>query len=217
MTNPLREAILVAADRVEAAREELCALDAVTGDGDHGVTMAIGARNVRRRIAAVEQDDPAALVRAAALGMAGVGGAIGPIYTSALLACAGCIAQDSGGAATVAGLAACARAAADAVTGLGKARPGDKTIVDALVPVADALAGAKGDGADITAALEAARTAARAGADATVDMAATIGRSSRFGDRSRGAPDPGASSFALVVDALVSSALASLAVEGERG
>ena len=58
--------------------------------------------------------------------------------------------------------------------------------------------------------LQMARAAARAGADSTVEMAATIGRAARFGEGSRGTADPGATSFAIIVDALVTSALASV-------
>jgi phosphoenolpyruvate---glycerone phosphotransferase subunit DhaL len=214
MDGSLRAAILAAVEAVEAAREMLCELDARTGDGDHGVTMTIGARGVRRQLDAIDTDDPIRLLRASALGMAGAGGAIGPIYGRALLAVAAeleAIGVGSDGSVTrireLAVLARCAAAAQAAIAGLGRASPGDKTILDALGPTTDALAEADREGRPLDAALEAARTAARAGAAATVDMVATVGRSSRFGERSRGSADPGATSFAIVVDALVSSAL----------
>ena len=208
----LRSAILSAADAVEAARESLCELDARTGDGDHGVTMAIGARNVRQRLDALDGDDPAAILRAAAMGMAGVGGAIGPIWASGLLAVARRLEADGSDAersdaALVALLADAADAALGAVTGLGHAKVGDKTIVDALSPVVETLRASAAEGRPSVEACEAARLAARRGADSTVDMVATVGRSSRFGEASRGNPDPGASSFALIVEALVARAI----------
>jgi dihydroxyacetone kinase len=109
----LRSAILSAAATLEAQREVLCALDAETGDGNHGVTMTISARAVRRHLTSVADDDPATLFRAAA---------------------------DAGAAAT----------------------------------------------------------------------AAMVGRSARFGERSRGTPDPGVSSYAISVEALTTGALTEL-------
>ncbi len=209
MGEALRAAILAACDAVEGAREALCELDASTGDGDHGVTMTIGARGVRRQLDGVSTEDPAALVRAVALGMAGAGGAIGPIYGRGLLAVAGTLAalETDGAAGAVAILARCAAAAEAAVAALGHAGPGDKTLLDALGPTAAALAEADRAGEPLDAALVRARAAARAGAEATTGMVATVGRSARFGERSRGTPDPGATSFALVVEALIGSVL----------
>jgi len=209
----LRTAILAAADAIEAAREPLCELDARTGDGDHGVTMTIAARNVRGKLGAVAGADEVGIVRAAAMGMSSVGGAIGPIYAGGLLAIVRELearrdhAPGSDREEPLATIAACAGAALQAVTSLGHAKVGDKTVVDALTPVVEALRTASSDGRPVRDALEAARAAARRGADSTVEMVATIGRSSRFGEASRGTADPGASSFALLVDALVASAL----------
>ena len=228
MGSPLRTAIVAAAEALEASREALCALDAETGDGDHGVTMAIGARNVRRQLEGYPADDAPGLVRAAALGMAGVGGAIGPIYGRGLLAVAAVLEEPPAGAGgpgraadeqrIVALLRRCAEAAAEAIEALGHARAGDKTVLDALLPVAAALAEAEREGRPVGAALDAAREAARAGAAATAGMAAAVGRSARFGERSRGTPDPGASSFAIVVEALVATTLGpATAAEGQRG
>ena len=181
--------------------------------------MTIGARGVRRGVSASPDDDPAVLVRAAASGMAGAGGAIGPLYSRALTAMA--TALDDTSAAdpplTVARLRRCAEAALEAVEALGHARPGDKTIVDVLAPVAAALAAADEAGRPVGAAIEDARRAADAGAAATTAMVATIGRSSRFGERSRGTPDPGASSCALIIDALADQALADLARPRSEG
>ena len=217
MAAMLRAAILAACAAIEGAREMLCELDAQTGDGDHGVTMTIGARGVRRQLDAVESEDPAELVRAAARGMAGAGGAIGPIYGRGLLAVAAELAAAEAaagddpsagdGGADLAILARCAAAAEAAVAALGHASPGDKTLLDALHPAAAALAAAELDGLALDAGLSAARDAARAGAEATTDMVATVGRSARFGERSRGSPDPGATSFAMIVDALVTSSM----------
>lgn len=213
MSTSLRAAILAAAEAVEAQREALCELDARAGDGDHGVTMTMGARGVRRGLDALDGDDPVALVRATALGMAGAGGAIGPIYGRGLLAVATeleALRAGPGGAipADLTALARCAAAAQAAVVSLGGAAPGDKTILDALGPLAIALDDAERRHEPVGTALAAARDAATNGAEATASMVARIGRSARFGERSRGLADAGATSFAIIVAALVDAATA---------
>jgi dihydroxyacetone kinase len=100
---------------------------------------------------------------------------------------------------------ACAEAAQSAISELGSAKPGDKTILDALDPAVVALRQASAEGQDLDDALDAAAAAARDGAASTAAMVASIGRASRLGERSRGLADPGATSFALIVGALAAS------------
>jgi dihydroxyacetone kinase-like protein len=191
---------------VEAARDELCRLDAAAGDGDHGVTMALAARAVRQTLAASPDAAGAELVTRLALAMGSVGGAIGPIYASGLLAVADALRESpTNQTLTVPQALACAEAAESAISGLGHAKPGDKTILDALDPAVIALREAGAAGADLDDALDAAAMAAREGAASTATMIASAGRASRLGERSRGMADPGASSFALIVDAIVAS------------
>lgn len=205
-TSALRACVTAAADVVEASRDELCRLDAGAGDGDHGVTMALAARAVRQTLAAAPDASGAALVSKLAMAMGSVGGAIGPIYASGLLAIAGALRTlPPGEPLTVAQVLACAEAAETAISGLGHAKPGDKTILDALNPAIGALRDAKASGAGLDVALNAAAAAAREGAASTASMVASVGRASRLGERSRGLPDPGASSFALIMGALAAT------------
>ncbi|HMA45708.1 MAG TPA: DAK2 domain-containing protein [Frankiaceae bacterium] len=209
MTSRLRAAILAAADAVDAARAELGVLDGAAGDGDHGMTMSIGARNVRRRLGALADDAPdGELVRAAATAMGGVGGAIGPLYAAALGAIADALDGDDGRRATVAVVRRAAEAAEAGVVSLGHASVGDKTVLDALHPAVESLRAAEAAGHSLGAALEAAAAAADAGVAATADMIARIGRASRLGERSRGQADAGARSFAIILRALVEAARA---------
>jgi dihydroxyacetone kinase len=135
--------------------------------------------------------------------MGSAGGAIGPIYGRALLAVADAMASEPGAAGNAIAVARhAAEAAAAAVAALGGAEPGDKTILDALVPYTEAFASAESRGLGLSAAASEAAAAARAGADATASMQARIGRSSRFGERSIGTADPGATSFAIIVEAI---------------
>lgn len=198
--------MLAAAEAVEASRDELCRLDAAAGDGDHGVTMALAARAVRQTLAASPDASGAELVTKVAMAMGSVGGAIGPIYATGLLAIAGVVrASLANQTLTVPQALACAEAAESAISGLGHAKRGDKTILDALDPAVTALREASAAGADVDNALDAAAVAAREGAASTAAMIASVGRASRLGERSRGLADPGASSFALIMDALAAS------------
>ena len=203
MTDGLRAAILAAADAVDAARGELGALDGAAGDGDHGMTMSIGARNVRRRFEGLPDDAPNAdLVRAAATAMGGVGGAIGPLYGAALSAIAREL-DGPQGRGDVSTLRKAAEAAEAAIVGLGHAAVGDKTVLDALHPLVESLRASEATGRPLDGALEAAVAAADAGVTETAGLIARIGRASRLGERSRGQPDAGARSFAIIVRALV--------------
>jgi dihydroxyacetone kinase-like protein len=158
---------------------------------------------VRRRLATLPDDSSDAdLVRAAATAMAGVGGAIGPLYAAALGAIAAEL--DAGaGAAGVAGVRQVAEAAEEAIVRLGHAAVGDKTVVDAMHPLVESLRASGAAGLSVSDALEAAAGAADDGVAATAAMIARIGRASRLGERSRGEPDAGARSFAIIVRALV--------------
>jgi dihydroxyacetone kinase-like protein len=206
VTASLRTCVIAAAEAVEANRDELCRLDAGAGDGDHGLTMTLAARAVRKALAASPDAAAHELVAKLGLAMSSVGGAAGPIYAAGLLAVSDVLRPSSAGQPlTVAHLLVCAETAESAISALGHAKPGDKTILDALDPAVQALRQAQASKADIRDALEATAAAARAGADSSADLIATVGRASRLGERSRGLPDPGASSLALIIDALAST------------
>lgn len=215
MTADLRAAILAAADAVDAARNELGELDGAAGDGDHGMTMSIGARNVRRRLGALPDGSSATeVVRATGTAMGGVGGAIGPLYAAALGAIADELATGGDAGLDVARLRRSAEAAENAIVRLGGAAVGDKTVLDALHPVIESLRASEADGVSPAEALEAALAAADGGVAETAGMIARIGRASRLGERSRGKPDAGARSFAVIVRALVGADRGTLASEG---
>jgi phosphoenolpyruvate---glycerone phosphotransferase subunit DhaL len=194
----LRAGALAAADALEAARDELCRLDAAAGDGDHGVTMALAARAVRQALEGAPDATDHELLIKIAMAMGSVGGASGPIYASGLFAIAATLDSLPAGPMTAAKMLALGEAAENAISALGHARPGDKTILDALHPAVEALR--QGQGLDVAA------RAAREGAEATAQMVATIGRASRLGERSRGLADPGATSFALILSSVHAAA-----------
>ncbi|MGW3168650.1 dihydroxyacetone kinase subunit DhaL [Streptomyces sp. NPDC001153] len=180
---------------VDREAERLTALDSAIGDADHGSNLQRGFTAVR---AAVEKEAPdtpgAVLVLAGRQLISTVGGASGPLYGTLLRRTGKAL----GDAAEVSEeqLAAALRAGVDGVMALGGAAPGDKTMIDALVPAVDAL----GDG------FAAARAAAEEGAVATTPLQARKGRASYLGERSIGHQDPGATSSALLIAGLEEAA-----------
>jgi phosphoenolpyruvate---glycerone phosphotransferase subunit DhaL len=203
----LRECVLAAASAVEASRDELSRLDSAAGDGDHGVTMTLAARAVRKTLDDAPDISGELLVTRLALAMGSVGGAIGPIYATGLLAIAASIRSRSrseplDGSPTVEQLVVCAAAAEGAIAALGGAKPGDKTILDALDPAVSSLRRAGESGRHVAEALRDAARSAREGATASAAMVAAVGRASRLAERSRGSADPGASSLALILEAM---------------
>jgi dihydroxyacetone kinase-like protein len=179
------------ADHVMAHAEELTALDQAIGDGDHGINMKRGLTAVMADIESISaQPLPGALKAAGMQMVMKVGGASGPLYGTLFMGLAKELSDTPTRAEAVAGFGA----AIEAVKARGKARAGDKTMLDVLIPVHAAAA----DGAD-AAALR--RVAAEA-AEATIGMQARRGRASFLGERSLGHMDPGARSCQLLVEAV---------------
>ncbi|MFG3163553.1 dihydroxyacetone kinase subunit DhaL [Streptomyces sp. NPDC048232] len=180
---------------VDREAERLTALDSPIGDADHGSNLQRGFRDVAAALEKEAPDTPGAvLILAGRRLISTVGGASGPLYGT-LLRRTG---KSLGDAPEVSReqLAEAFRTGVDAVMTLGGAAPGDKTMIDALVPAVDAL----GDS------FAAARTAAEEGAEATTPLQARKGRASYLGERSIGHQDPGATSAALLVAALQEAA-----------
>ncbi len=199
----------LAASRIAAQRTYLTVLDAAIGDGDHGINLDRGFRALERRLASggVPTAPGPVLVLAGETITGTVGGASGALYGRALLrAGAEAATLPPGSAMTATQLAVALRAAADGVAGLGRSRPGQKTMLDALVPATIALEAAAAAGDDLVTALQRAADAAEAGAGRTLPLLATRGRASYLGERSIGHLDPGAVSSALLLRALADAA-----------
>ncbi|MGW0209176.1 dihydroxyacetone kinase subunit DhaL [Streptomyces sp. NPDC003233] len=180
---------------VNREAERLTALDSAIGDADHGSNLQRGFTAVHTALEKEAPDTPGAvLVLAGRQLISTVGGASGPLYGTLLRRTGKAL----GEAAEVSEeqLAEALRAGVDGVMALGGAAPGDKTMIDALVPAVDAL----GDG------FAAARAAAEEGAVATTPLQARKGRASYLGERSIGHQDPGATSSALLIAGLEEAA-----------
>lgn len=186
-----------AAARVEAEHATLTRLDSVCGDGDHGTTMQRAMANAIKAAGEAAAGDLPALVEAVAWAVLGTdGGATGPLFGSFFLGMSeglkSVAVHDAVGVATAfeAGLASIRKQT--------PAQPGDKTMLDALLPGVEAMRKAATEGGDLGTALARAADAAEAGAKATAPMRARLGRARNLGDRSIGSPDPGATSVGLL-------------------
>ncbi|WP_432042326.1 dihydroxyacetone kinase subunit DhaL [Streptomyces cadmiisoli] len=180
---------------VDREAERLTALDSPIGDADHGSNLQRGFTAVTAVLQKENPDTPGAvLVLAGRQLISTVGGASGPLYGTLLRRTGKALGDDAEVGEEQ--LADALRAGVDAVMALGGAAPGDKTMIDALVPAVEAL----GDS------FTAARTAAEQGALATTPMQARKGRASYLGERSIGHQDPGATSAALLVAGLAEAA-----------
>jgi dihydroxyacetone kinase-like protein len=186
------------ADAVTEAKDELTRLDSAIGDADHGINMDRGMTAVVAALDAAEPTEIPALMRTVGMTLISkVGGAGGPLYGTFFLQF-GSGARD-GASLSPEGWANCLDAAVAGVKSRGKAEPGDKTMVDALLPAAEALRAALGEGASFASALAQAADAAEQGARDTIPLVARKGRASYLGERSAGHQDPGATSSALLL------------------
>ncbi|HST38619.1 MAG TPA: dihydroxyacetone kinase subunit DhaL [Conexibacter sp.] len=188
------------AGALEQERDRLNRLDADIGDGDHGANMTRGFTAVVVRLDGAVADSSSAALRTVGMTLLStVGGAAGPLYGSLFIALAGATRAGEPDAAV---WADALDAAVAAVQRRGKAEPGDKTMVDALIPARDALRAAVEDGRPLAEALAASADAAEEGARETIPLLARKGRASYLGERSIGHQDPGATSTALLLRAL---------------
>ena len=193
----VKELLKAITDTFEEHREELCGYDRAIGDGDHGESMARGTKAGYEAICKMA-DEISVFEYFKTYGramLATIGGAIGPIFSTVIMEL-GRSAKASGEIGAdeyVAGL----RKAADKGMDLGGAVPGDKTLVDALVPAAEAAEKEREKSFEEIA--DAVQLAARAGVERTVHMQAKMGRSHFLREKSVGHQDAGATSLYIML------------------
>lgn len=186
------------ADVIAENKEYLTQLDSAIGDADHGINMNRGMQAVLGKIEGIENGDIGALLKTVGMTLVStVGGAGGPLYGTLFL-------QFGTAAAGKADLepadwAVALEKGVEGVQMRGKAEPGDKTMVDALIPARDAFRQAVDDGASFEDALQRSAAAAEEGMKATIPWVARKGRASYLGERSAGHQDPGATSSYLLL------------------
>jgi len=176
-------------------------LDAVVGDGDFGYSLARGFEIVLADWDSFDRSSPSAFLQKVGMVISGrIGGTSGPIWGTAFLRASMALKgkeQVSGSDAV-----ALLRAAIDGIKARGNSDVGDKTLLDALVPMTDALEAEVAAGSDAASALHRMAAVARTSSDQTSMMQARRGRASYTGERSIGSPDPGAVAVAVILERL---------------
>jgi dihydroxyacetone kinase-like protein len=192
--------IRLAADVFRGEKEHLTALDSAIGDADHGINMDRGFQAVLAKLPTFPQEDVGAILKGTGMTLIStVGGASGPLYGSFFLQ----LGTATAGKAdiSVEDFAAALDNGIARVQGLGKAEPGDKTMLEALLPAQVAIHTAAEAGESPAEVLAAGAAAAEQGMLATIPLVARKGRASYLGERSAGHQDPGATSTHLLLKA----------------
>ncbi|MGC5616420.1 dihydroxyacetone kinase subunit DhaL [Georgenia sp. Z1491] len=192
-------AVLTAAcDAIVAAKDRLTQADQAIGDGDHGVGMARGFTAGKQALAEASPGSAGEAFKAVGSAvLATSGGASGAIFGTLFRAPAKVLDGDTLDAE---GFASALEAGAEQVMRRGKAQVGQKTMLDALVPAAEAARSAVPDG--LTATARAAADAAAEGVERSAELVSGFGKSKSLGERSVGHPDPGAISVSVLLAAM---------------
>lgn len=206
-----REVILSLIRTIQDNAAYLSDIDGAIGDGDHGINMNKGFTLAEQRLPEGSVNLAEGLSILGDTLLTDIGGSMGPLYGMLFMdmgdACQGQETVDSATFLTM------LQAALSAVQSLGDAKAGDKTLLDTLVPAADAFETSVQAGESFTSALSKMAAAAETGKESTREMVAKIGRASRLGERSRGHLDPGATSCYLLLKAFADSISALLEEE----
>jgi dihydroxyacetone kinase len=174
-----------------------CELDSVAGDGDFGMSLSKGFGKILAQIDEIDDGNVFRFLRGCSFVISEhCGGASGPLWGAAFAAAAAA-AKDKDALAP-ADVAAMFSEAVLAIRKRGGAKPGDKTLLDALIPATDALKSAIAEGRALPTAFAEAANAAEEGANRTKEMTALRGRAAYVGERSIGAPDAGAVAVAVL-------------------
>ncbi|MBW6455302.1 MAG: DAK2 domain-containing protein [Trueperaceae bacterium] len=201
----VRAALVRVARALEAHKDRLTGLDQAMGDGDLGIT----AGKMAAALSAYAADDPPTADVGTYLAQAGMAvnraasSSLGTLLATAAMR-AGKEARGVEGA-KPADLARMLTAADAGIQERGKAKPGDKTIIDVLHPAAEAFAAAVAEGVDLAVAAGRMLDAARAGRDAVTPLRSRVGRASWVGERTEGLVDPGCEAGVVILEAIAST------------
>ena len=195
----LLAALAKMADDLPGEAERLRELDAAIGDGDLGVTITIGFEAVAKGLTELQDADISTILLKSGMTFnRHAASTFGALLATMMMAAAKAVKGiDELGTREA---AAMLTAAVEGVKKRGKAAAGDKTLLDALIPAAEALSAAAEEDSPLADALQQAASAAEQGVASTVEMKSRIGRASWFADRTVGVADPGATAISLMLN-----------------
>ncbi|WHH61113.1 dihydroxyacetone kinase subunit DhaL [Petroclostridium sp. X23] len=188
---------------IQENKDYLSEVDGAIGDGDHGINMNKGFTICQERLEDKEVNLTEALKVLAMVLMTEIGGSMGPLYGTFFFE----MSKASSGKEEIDAqiFGEMLEAAIEEIQTLGNAKVGDKTLMDTLIPAAEAYQKALADGKNFAQALKEMKEASKKGKDSTKDLVAKIGRASRLGERSRGVLDAGATSCNLILQSMADS------------
>ncbi len=196
-TKKITELVMNMADIIIANEVYFCELDSVAGDGDFGMSVAKGFKQLKQDWNEVPQDNIGAFLKGCGMIITEYcGGASGPIWGSAFRSAAKYAADKT--ELDLSGLAELMQSAVDGIQKRGGAKLGDKTLLDALIPATESLKASADKGDEMLSAMKVAAEAAVAGGEKTKTMVATKGRASYVGERSVNYPDAGAVAIGVI-------------------
>jgi len=188
---------------IQDNKQYLSDIDGLIGDGDHGVNMNKGFTLCQQELGDEACDLSHGLKTLYLVLMNQIGGSMGPLYGMFFKAMSkACKGQDNLDAEVFAQMLSLAK---DKVLDISGAQPGDKTLLDTLIPAQAAYQAALDAHESFADCLSRMSVAAETGRDATKDLVAKVGRSSRLGERSRGVLDAGATSCCFILQTLATS------------
>jgi dihydroxyacetone kinase phosphoprotein-dependent L subunit len=197
----IKSMLLAVAGQVVASQELLCEADRSIGDGDHGIGMAAGFEAVAKELESHEYTDAYAVFSTAGRTMIRVmGGASGIIF--GLLFYGGAKGMPPQTQLTVQDFAQLFARALAEIQAKGQARPGDKTLVDGLAPVAQSMQASAASAAGFAQLFQDAALAAEQGKEQSKGYVARFGKASALGERAVGYPDPGCVSLVVITTAM---------------
>lgn len=198
-TDQVKEMMLSIAEQMVAAKDKLCEADRAIGDGDHGIGIAKGFESVQELLNTTSFQTPGELLMKTGMSlMSSMGGASGAIFGSFFRGGG----KELGDAPELdsKGLSQFLEGGLALVQKRGQAKPGDKTMVDALAPAVEEAKAQQNN--NLNEALEKIISAAEKGKETTIGMVATTGKARALGERSLGHPDPGAISICLILSGM---------------
>lgn len=191
----LKSIMIAVSEKIIESEELLSEADRKLGDGDHGLGMKRGFTAAKEKLETLDPKTVGDVFTTTGMTlMASMGGASGAVM--GMLFQSGGMALGTSETLDATGLSTFLTKALEGVTNIGKAKPGDKTMVDALHAAAEA--GKSSSDQSIQDAFSAVAEGAEAGMKLTIDMIATLGRAKTLGERSIGHPDPGALSISII-------------------
>ncbi len=188
---------------IQENKQYLSDIDGLIGDGDHGINMNKGFQMCKAELENNPTDLAGSAKVLAKILMMKIGGSMGPLYGKLYRG----FAKELNGKEEIGveEMNAALKGMLSSIQTISPAKPGDKTLMDTLVPAVEAFNKAAIEGKAFDVALEEMKIAAIIGRDSTKDMVAQLGRASRLGERSRGVLDAGATSCCLLLETMVDS------------